>query len=680
MRDGNDFNKNMVSGKLATRFVRHVIAVALITTLLMSLFLAYGQYKSKIKRINEEVDNILRINQPVVAQSLWILDIHSLDLLVRGFLLQREVVFARITDEKGNVVVKQGHMDNDAIRKTVALYHKDSGKNIFLGKLTLAATKKLALKDIESSFMLILAQSILLILIIVAYVLYIFKHFISKHLIRIQQYTSHLVIGKDQAPLRLERIATKHNNGDELDRLVKSINYMFKEANSNYHKVEYQALHDGLTGLYNRRAIAWRVNELIADNNTGQYNALILIDLDHFKLINESQGYHVGDKILKKISFRLRRLIADNRNIARTGGDEFVLIVEELTTDKEQAVKNVSQFARKILNVIQKPLKVEGSQYHLSAGIGIEVFNKEIDFETILKHADNALYHAKMGGVNQLALFYADMQHASDKRMKIESLLRNEIKNDRLIVNYQPKCDKNGVIYSAEALVRMRNENGQMVSPADFIPIAEETGLIIKLGQQIVKKVFEFIIHHQQLIEKSGIKSIAVNVSPTQFSDNHFRKQIAEQAKKYNIPDDFIVLEITEEAVVSDMQYVIDAMLAIKKSGFKLSIDDFGTGYSSLRYLQKFPIDELKIDKSFIDEVTKSDKAQAIIKTIIDMAKHLGFEVLAEGVEDAEQLKLLNDYGCRFFQGYLFFKPLNEDDFVEKLKDQADSLTIQSQP
>ncbi len=668
--------KNRVNSKLATRFVRHVVAIALITALLMSLFFAYDQYQSKIAQINKEVDSILQVNQSAVAQSLWVLDRHSLNLIVRGFLFPREVVFAQITDEKGNVIASQGHLDNDdTIHKTIALYHNDAGKNIFLGKLTLVATKKPALKDVESSSILIFAQSMLLILIIVVYVLYIFRHFVSKHLIRIQQYTSQLVIGKNQAPLTLERATYRYNGGDELDQLVESINYMLQEANNNYHKVEYQARHDELTGLYNRRAIAWRVNKLITCNDTGQYNALILIDLDHFKFINDSQGHHIGDQILRKISLRLTGQIADNRNIARSGGDEFMLIVEDLTTDREQARKNASLFVRKLLDTIQKPLEIDGSEYHINAGVGIEVFNKDIDFETILKHADNALYHAKTRGVNQLSLFYSDMQSVSDKRLTIENILRNEIKNDRLLINYQPKCDSNGDVYSAEALVRMRREDGQIISPADFIPIAEETGMIVKLGQQIIEKVFDFIAHHRALIEQSYLKSIAINISPTQFADNHFCEQIVSQAKKYGIPDHFIVLEITEEAVVSDIQYVIDTMLAIKNSGFKLSIDDFGTGYSSLRYLQKFPLDELKIDKSFVDEIAVSDQAQAIIKTIVDMAHNLGFEVVAEGVEDSGQLELLNNYGCNFFQGYLFSRPLAEDDFIEKLKTQVVSLT-----
>jgi EAL domain-containing protein (putative c-di-GMP-specific phosphodiesterase class I) len=263
------------------------------------------------------------------------------------------------------------------------------------------------------------------------------------------------------------------------------------------------------------------------------------------------------------------------------------------------------------------------------------------------------------------------MQFVSDKRMKIENLLRHAIENNHLKIHYQPKCDQNGVIYSAEALVRMMGEDGRPVSPVDFIPIAEETGLISELGLQIITKVFAFITHHQKLIEQANIKSISINVSPTQFSNSLFHKQIAEQAHKFNIPEKFIVLEITEEAIVSDIEYVIDVMNTIKNSGFKLSIDDFGTGNSSLRYLQKFPLDELKIDKSFVDEITLSDRAQAIIKTIIDMARNLDFEVVAEGVEDRDQLELLKNYGCNLFQGYLFSKPLPETDFVEELKNQA---------
>ena len=666
--------KEKIHSKLASRFVRHVLFIALITTILMTLFFSYDQYQRKLAKINDELDTILQVNQATVTQSLWILDTHALNLIVKGFLLQREIVFAQITDDQGHIVASQGNAGNgDTIEKTIDLYHNDSGKKTFIGQLTLIATKKVAMRDIESSFGLTLLQSMLLILIIVVYVLYIFRDFISKHLIRIHRYTSQLVIGKDQPPLTLDRITNKRNSGDELDQLVGSINYMFQEANKSYHRVEYQALHDELTDLYNRRAIEQRINTLITDNG-GMCHALALIDLDHFKLINESQGHHVGDQVLKKIASRLLHSIAENNIVARSGGDEFVLIIENLTTDREEAGKLANLLIKDILAAIQQPLKIDGSEYHVSACAGIEIFNEKIDFKTILKHAENALHHAKIKGVNQVALFYSDMQFARDKRMQIETLLRNAIKNNRMIINYQPKCTKDGTIYSAEALVRMIDEDGRMVSPADFIPIAEETGLISELGEQIINKVFECIANHQALMERSAITSISINISPTQFSNSHFHEQITEQARQYGIPRNFIILEITEEAVVSDIQHIIDTMHTIKHSGFKLSIDDFGTGYSSLNYLQKFPLDELKIDKSFIDEVTVNDRAQAIIKTILDMARHLGFEVVAEGVETFDQLELLNNYGCNFFQGYVFYKPLSETDFLEKLKNQAETL------
>jgi diguanylate cyclase (GGDEF)-like protein len=438
-------------------------------------------------------------------------------------------------------------------------------------------------------------------------------------------------------------------------------------------------LHDDLTGLYNRRAIASRVNALVSVNTGSRYHALFLIDLDHFKIINDSQGHRIGDKILKEVSGRLGSLVTDKRNLARLGGDEFILIVENVGREREEAGKNAMIFAKKLLATIRKPLKIDESEYYLSAGAGIDVFNKDVDFETILKHADNALSDAKIKAVNQISIFYPDMQLATNKRLNIENILRNELKHDRLFVNYQPKFEAGGEVYSAEALVRMISEGREIISPADFIPVAEETGMIIELGLKVIEKVFDFTVHHRGLFERSGLKSIAINISPTQFSDDSFCERIVSLAKKYAIPKNFIILEITEEAVVSNTHRVIDTMMRMKKEGFKLSIDDFGTGYSSLRYLQKFPLDELKIDKSFVDEISVDERAQAIIKTIISMADNLGFDVVAEGVEEMIQFQLLETCGCRHFQGYLFSKPLPESDFIAKLETQVTSRSENSE-
>ncbi|QOP46452.1 putative bifunctional diguanylate cyclase/phosphodiesterase [Sulfurimonas paralvinellae] len=652
--------------RLSSRFILHVTSIIIISTLLFSLMLAYEQYQTKISEITNSVENTLTSNKSIISQALWRIDTQALKIKAQEFLLDSSITFVQISDENGKNIIKLGNSEDVNIKKSVDLYHNDNGKKIFLGKLTLAGSTKSILKDIESSVLILVLQSILLIVIIIFYITYIFKRLISDHLVTIQHYVNKIDIEKKQSPLALQR--SKNKFADELDDTVKAINYMRQEAHTHYQKVEYQTLHDSLTNLYNRKAIEKQIKEIVQHKYLKQqYHALFLISIDHFKFINDSLGHQMGDFVLQEVAQRLLLLNINEKDVGRLGGDIFMFVIEDMGTNIEQAKKTALDYGQHILEVIQEPLKIKQLEYHISASIGIKLFGKESNVDTIIKNADNALHRAKLKGVNQIELFYPKMQVSIDRRLRIEEVLREEIKNNRLIVNFQPKCYLNGVIYSAESLVRMQSVDGEFFSPAEFIPIAEDIGLIIEIGKQVMMKVFDFIHQNRALIEQSSIQSIAINISPTHFAIDGFCDQLTALSRQYNLPENFITIEITEEATVTNIQHLIDIMNCLKKSGFNLSIDDFGTGYSSLQYLQKFPLDELKIDKSFIDEIVTKPQSQAIVKTIITMAHNLDFHVVAEGVEDAEQLALLREYGCDLIQGYLFSKPLDEKAFINKL-------------
>ena len=260
------------------------------------------------------------------------------------------------------------------------------------------------------------------------------------------------------------------------------------------------------------------------------------------------------------------------------------------------------------------------------------------------------------------------MQQIREKQLKIEQLINQAKEKNLIFMNYQPKVDINGSIKSAESLVRMKDENGNIIPPGDFIPILEETGKIVEIGDIIIEKVYDFINKNKKTIEDSSIKSIAINISPTQYHSKNFVEKIITLTEKYNIDPKLIIFEITEEVMAYNIENVVDVMRKLTKYGFNFSIDDFGTGYSSFRYLKTLPLKELKIDKIFIDEITTDKKTQAIIKTIIDMAHNFSLDVVAEGVENEEQLKILSKFNCNLFQGYLFYKPLDEDNFIKALK------------
>ncbi|GAX87549.1 two-component system, chemotaxis family, CheB/CheR fusion protein [Lebetimonas natsushimae] len=659
--------KNNTKSKLSNKFILHVISVIIISTLIFSIILSYEQYQTKISEIKKDIKNTLKSNKSIIAQALWRIDTKALKIKAHEFLVDNDIKFVKITDENGKNIITLGNDKDIDIKNTIDLYYNHNGKKFFLGKIILGSSTESVIKKIKSSIILLVFQALLLIIIMIIYITYIFNNLISKHLVKIRNYLNNIDITKKQPPLVLDR--PKNKSPDELDDTVKAINFMREEAHKNYQKVEYQTLHDSLTNLLNRKAIEKHINELLTNEKSKQhYHALFLINIDHFKFINDSLGHEVGDAILKNMAKRLLTLQTNEKDIGRLGGDVFMFILENIGDDIEKAKQNALNYAQKILKTIQKPFKIKNMNYHISASIGIKIFGKESSVETIIKNADNALYHAKLKGPNQIELFYPKMQISTDRRLRIEEVLRIAIKNHSLIVHFQPKCGLDGTVYSAEALVRMKSDNGEFFSPAEFIPIAEEAGLIIDLGKEIMKKVFKFIHDYEEIIKQSTLKNIAINISPTHFTTERFCEEITHYAKKFNIADNFITIEITEEATITDIHKLIDVMNCLKENGFNLSIDDFGTGYSSFQYLQKFPLDELKIDKSFIDEIPTSPQARDIVKTIITMAHNLNFHVVAEGVEYPEQLEFLKKYKCDLIQGYIFYKPLSKEEFLKVLK------------
>lgn len=353
---------------------------------------------------------------------------------------------------------------------------------------------------------------------------------------------------------------------------------------------------------------------------------------------------------------------------ARLSGDEFLILQTKLHRNKKEIINKAIKFANKLKNLISKSIKIDNQYFKISASIGITIFGPKSSPEIIIKQADNALYHAKRKGRGQIEIFKSQMQKIRDKQLKIEQLLNKAIEKDLIFMNYQPKFDINKKVKSAESLVRMRDENGNIIPPSEFIPILEETGAIIEIGDLIIKKVFDFINKNKTILKKSSIKSIAINISPTQYNSYNFVKKIFRFTHEYNIDPRFIIFEITEEKMANNIENIIDVMQKLTQQGFNFSIDDFGTGYSSFRYLKNLPLKELKIDKSFIDEIETDNKAKAIVKTIIDMAHNLKLDVVAEGVENKEQLKILSEFNCDLYQGYLFSKPLHEKDFLNLLK------------
>jgi len=431
------------------------------------------------------------------------------------------------------------------------------------------------------------------------------------------------------------------------------------ERKSYEQKIEHQATHDGLTGLPNRHMLNDRLQQCM--NFADRYNnkfAVAFLDLDQFKLINDSMGHEVGDQLLVIMSERLSSCIREIDTVVRLGGDEFVVLLTNL-----HKIDDITHSMQRILSAIGKPCIINGLDFVVSCSIGISLYPDDgRDPNTLLRNADSALYKAKHAGRNNFQIYTQELNKSLTERVKIEYRLRLAVERGEFLLHYQPKVDfASGLISGAEALIRWQPPGLALVPPNSFIQIAEETGLIEKIGEWVLlaacKKACE-------LKKKMGRSiPIAVNVSARQFRQVGLAKIVENALKTTGLAPDCLELEITESTLIDDAAKFIETLHALKKIGVKLAIDDFGTGYSSLAYLKDFPIDRLKIDKAFVSNLETDAANAAILKAIVVLGQSLGLKVIAEGVETAYQHEYLHRIGCDELQGYFFSKPLPEDQF-----------------
>ncbi len=420
-------------------------------------------------------------------------------------------------------------------------------------------------------------------------------------------------------------------------------------------RMRHIAQHDPLTGLPNRLALHMRLAQLLPESRRHQWRlAIMFIDLDRFKIINDTLGHQIGDELLREVACRLSGVVRETDFVARLGGDEFVIILPGIASPGDAAL-----VASKIISALSMPIEAEGHELHTSPSIGISIFPDDgPDGDSILKNADTAMYHAKSAGRNNYQFFAADMNHAATERLDIERKLRHAIARNELALCYQPQFSANGTKPTGvEALLRWHHPTDGMISPDRFIPVAEETGLIVNIGEWVLRQA---CIEMKHWID-AGLKPlrVAVNVSARQLRRRDFCETVAGALAESGLPAELLELEITESSVMENPQDAIQILESLGRMGVTLAIDDFGTGYSSLAYLKLFPIDHLKIDRSFVRDIELDLNDRAIAFGTIALAHSLGLRVIAEGVETPEQLDLLSNNGCDEVQGYLFSKPLS---------------------
>lgn len=428
-------------------------------------------------------------------------------------------------------------------------------------------------------------------------------------------------------------------------------------------KIRHQAFYDHLTGLANRIRFNESLDQELARlSRHSHYGAVLFIDIDHFKNINDSLGHHIGDLLLKTFAQRALASIRKEDMVARLGGDEFVILLSDLSDNEMQATEIASHIAGKLHSLMNIPIEVEENSLHITISIGITLINSnDKDINNILKHADIAMYEAKVAGRNTTRFFEKDMSLKIQEQLILDNELRQAILHNEFELYYQPIVEtKSSKVVSCEALIRWNHPTRGLVFPDAFIPYAEDSGLIITIGEWVIATACK---NHKQ--HKDKLKNIAINISSKQFIQKDFVTNILDITKKYDVDPSIFKLELTESVAIDNFEQTAKKMNTLKSHGFSIAMDDFGTGYSSLSYLKNLPFDFLKIDRSFIQHILDNEDDASLVKTILTISKQFKFAVIAEGVETQEHVEFLKALDCEYYQGYVISKAVPASKFKD---------------
>jgi len=444
-------------------------------------------------------------------------------------------------------------------------------------------------------------------------------------------------------------------------------------------KMEHMAYHDALTNLPNRVHLVERLeHEMRRAQRHGYYGALLFIDLDQFKAINDSLGHPVGDQVLKRVAERLSTAVRDEDLVARLSGDEFVVVLTVLDQDMATAALKAGEIGEKIRQRISAPYLCEDRELRITGSVGVVIYpDKEHSVHELLRFADTAMYQVKEKGRDAIEFFNEEMADRVSRQLMMEGHLHRALENNQFELHFQPKINlKNGRIVGAEALLRWRHPDKGMISPGDFIPVLETSGLILDVGHWILEAACQALKSwHEKGVWQEGMR-LSVNISPRQFRSKSFVDEVTRVMEDTRIPSHALDMEITEGIVIQSVDETVSTMTTLAARGVSFSLDDFGTGYSSISYLKRLPVSTLKIDQSFVRDIPDDRNDRVLVETMITMGRLLDMEIVAEGVENEVQLNLLKDYGCHYFQGYYFSPAVDMDNFIQLLRDDAREASL----
>ena len=679
----------LVSGGIGRRLFVYIIVFSALVTLVLAGFQLWRDYRRDVEAIERRIGEIEASRLSSIANSLWNVDAAQLRLQLEGIraLPDIQAVSVRETGAGADALeVSIGELSGDAdLHWELPVVYNDFGERREVGVLRIEASRAALNERLRERALRILGTQTVETFLIALFILLVVHAMVTRHLVALARIVGDYDVRSPATAFQLPRRRTRTGQ-DEIDRVVAALEDMRGNLERAYRELsdtnaelerdivarrraeataEHLANHDALTDLPNRHMLFERIrHELTMSARTGTHGALLFFDLDHFKTINDARGHSLGDAILVEVARRLARQMRDVDLIARIGADEFVAVVAGIDESPDAAASSALAMAEKLRGTLAAPVEVGGQAHHLTASVGIALYPADgSDIESLLKKADMALYQAKAEGRDTVRLFQADLHASLTARNELEIELRAALAMGAFTLDYQPLYAADGRLLGAESLVRWNHPRRGTVPPGEFIPICEETGLIIGIGDWVLEQA----ALQMRLWSEAGLlgehRYLTVNVSPQQFRQPDFPARLKRVCARHGIAPRQLSLEITESVVLGDLDATIARLQELRGVGHRFFIDDFGTGYSSMAYLKRLPMDGLKIDQSFVQDLRADDNSAAIVEAILAIGHRFGLTIVAEGVETEAQAGFLRALKCDVFQGYLYGRPVDAATF-----------------
>jgi diguanylate cyclase (GGDEF)-like protein len=694
--------RQLLGQGIGRRLLVYIVLFSALVTLMLTAIQLALEYRSDLQAIERRVGEVQRSRLDSIAHSLWDVDAEQLRLQLEGIksLPDIQAVSVRETDAAAGaeaLSIDVGEPDGDStLHWSLPVIYREFGEPRQIGVLRVEASRDALYARLYDRALWILGTQAIQTFLIAMFILLLVHYMVTRHLVALARIVGRYDVRLPTTSFRLQRRSPY--GGDELDRVVAALESMrgnlelayrdLSDTNAELERdivarrraeatAEHLANHDALTDLPNRRLLFERLkHELSMSARTNTHGSLLFIDIDHFKTLNDARGHGVGDAILVEVSRRLEQHVRDIDLVARLGGDEFVAVLCSIDDSPDAAASTALSVAEKLRAVIGAPMIVGEQSHHLTASIGVALFPSDgSDMESLLKQADIAMFHAKSEGRNNVRFFQVDLHAALEARQEMEIELRAALAESTFSLDFQPLFAADGRMRGAEALIRWNHPDRGVISPAQFIPICEESGLIIGIGDWVLNQAAQQLRRWTDAGLMYDQRYLTVNISPHQFRQPDFTSKLLQMCRDHEIDPRQLVLEITEGVVLGDLGEAIETMHGLRKHGLRFFIDDFGTGYSSMAYLKLLPMDGLKIDQSFVADLKQDDSNAAIVEAILTIGHRFGLIVVAEGVENAAQAEYLRSRNCDVFQGYHFGRPVDADTF-ERLYLRAGTSSI----